>query len=521
MEEQYNPMYQLLLGEVIARNARKFPEKRALIWAEGERTYGEMNARINALAHSLTRMGVGKGDKVAILLPNVPETIEACYAAFKIGAVAVPLNFRLSGNELEYIINNADARILILGHEFSETIGQIRPMLSLIREFIVVGTSSKRDMKPYEDLIGKGMDEEPHCRLFDDDDALILYTSGTTGRPKGAVMSHKAFMLNAFSWAMAYHAEFDDILVCIPPLFHVASLGYTLTQFYVGASVYIEHSFDPKRTWEIVHREKITTLFLVPAMWIALLQVEGIQSYDRSSLRILNTGAAIMPIEVKRKILETFPNAGIFDCFGQTEMAGGVTILDARDALRKPGSVGKAVPFLEIRLVDDEEREVMRGEVGEAVYRGPTVTKGYYKNPEATREAMKGGWFHSGDLLRQDEEGYYFIVDRKKDMIISGGENIYPAEIEQVLYEHPAVLEAAVIGIPDPKWGESVKAVVALKQGKQLSEEEVIAFCKTRLASYKKPKSVEFVDALPRSAAGKILKTIMRERYWKGQESKV
>jgi fatty-acyl-CoA synthase len=521
MEGHGDRMYQLLLGEIVARNARKFPGKCALKWAGGERSYGEMNSRINALAHVFMGMGVGKGDKVGVLLANGPEIIECCYAAFKIGAVAVPLNFRLSGTELEYIIHNAESRVLVLGKEFTETVRDIRANLPLVGNLVVAGAPGSGDMHELESLIGRHPRQEPQIEIEDDDDALILYTSGTTGRPKGAVMSHKAFLLNALTWSMAYHAQFEDKLLCIPPLFHVASLGYTLSQFYVGATVHIESSFDPKRTWEIVDREKITTLFLVPAMWIALLQVEGFHSYDRSSLRILNTGAAIMPVEVKKRVLDTFPNAGIFDCFGQTEMSGGVTILDARDALRKPGSVGKAVPLVEILLVDDQEREVRVGEVGEAVYRGPTVTKGYYRNVEATREAMKGGWFHSGDLLRQDSEGFYYVVDRKKDMIISGGENIYPAEVEEVLYSHPEVLEAAVIGIPDTKWGESVKAVLALKPGKRLSEEEVIEFCKTKLASYKKPKSVEFVDALPKSAAGKILKTVIREKYWADRERKI
>jgi len=437
MGEELNPMYQLLLGDVIARNARKFPDKTALIWEKGSMSYGEFNERINAFSHSLKQMGVGKGDKVAFLLPNGREILEACYSVFKIGAIAVPINFRLAANEIEYILKNSDAQILVLGCEFIESVKEIRGNVSLVREFILVGDEFEKDMKQYEELIKGEQNQEPRIVLSDDDDALILYTSGTTGLPKGAVISHKSFFNNAISWAMAYHTEFNDILLCIPPLFHVASLGYTLTQFYVGAAVYVDNAFEPAKTWEIITREKITTLFLVPAMWIQLLQVDNIGSYDCSSLRILNTGASIMPVEVKKLILETFPNAGIFDCFGQTEMNGGVTILDARDALRKPGSIGKAVPLVEIRLIDDEGQEVSVGEVGEAIYRGATVTKGYYKNPEATIEAMKGGWFHSGDLLRKDDEGFYYVVDPKKDMIISGGENIYPAEIEAVLYSHP------------------------------------------------------------------------------------
>ena len=521
MEGDRSPMYQLLLGEVMGRNARKFHQKRALIWNGGYLDYGSLNARVNRLANSLTEMDVGRGDKVAMLLTNRPEIIETCYATFKIGAIAVPLNFRLAGAEVEYILNNSESKVLVVEADFVDMIKEILANVQNIGEIIVVGGNDPRKMKRYEELVEKGSSEEPRLLLSDNDDALILYTSGTTGRPKGAVISHKGFMLNAISWAMAYHTQSEDTLLCIPPLFHVASLGYTLTQFYLGAAVYIENTFDPERALRIIEREKITTLFLVPTMWIALLQVEDIESYDRSSLRILNTGAAIMPVEVKKKILKTFPNSGIFDCFGQTEMSGGVTILDARDALRKPGSVGKPVPFVEIRIVDGNGQELPIEEVGEAVYRGPTVMKKYYRNPLETDKAFRDGWFHSGDLLRQDGEGYYYVVDRKKDMIISGGENIYPAEVEEVLYLHPDVLEAAVIGVPDPDWGESVKAYVVPKSGASLTEKEVIEFCKTKLASYKKPKSVEFLKSLPKSASGKILKAIIRETFYGGLDKEI
>ncbi len=513
MDKNDMSIHQLLLGDVVARNARKFPGKTALRWDGGRLTYKAFNSRINSVANAFMAMGVNRGNKVGLLLANGPEILELCFALFKIGAVAVPLNFRLAAKEIEYILNNSDAEILVFGQEFTSAVQSIRPDLPNIHDFIAVGGPASGDMKAYRSLILFSNDAEPKNHIDDDDDALMLYTSGTTGRPKGAVMTHKGFLMNAINWVVAYRTEHDDILLCIPPLFHVAALGYVLTQFYMGASVYIEKMFDPRRTWEVIQRERITTLFLVPAMWIALLQVENTDRYDASSMKILNTGAAIMPIEIKNRILKTFPNAGIFDCFGQTEMNGGVTILDARDALKKPGSVGLAVPNLEIRIVDNDGQDVLPGGIGEGIYRGPTVMKSYYKNPAATAEAMKGGWFHSGDLLRQDEDGYYYVVDRKKDMLISGGENIYPAEIEEILYKNPDILEAAVIGVPDQKWGESVKAIVVIKAGKTLTEKQVIEHCKEHLAGYKKPKSVIFVDKLPRSVAGKVLKMVLRDEY--------
>jgi acyl-CoA synthetase (AMP-forming)/AMP-acid ligase II len=246
-----------------------------------------------------------------------------------------------------------------------------------------------------------------------------------------------------------------------------------------------------------------------------LLQLPDLDKYDTSSLEVWASGAAILPTETRRQIIKTFPNVKIFDLFGQTEMSPLVAGLSHSESEGREGSVGRAIPFIEIRVVDDNDNDVPVGEVGEAIYRGPTVMKEYYKNPEATAAAMKGGWFHSGDLVRRDAEGYIYVVDRKKDMIISGAENIYPAEIEEVLYRHPKVLECAVIGAYDEEWGESVKALIALKQGEQLTEEEVVDFCKQHLASYKKPKSVEFVDALPRNPAGKVLKTVLREKYGK------
>ncbi len=514
-------MRQLLLGEILARNSRKFPRKTALVWPGGSVSYGKMNERVNALSQGLMRLGVKKGDKVALLLTNSPEILEGCFAAFKIGTLAVPLNFRLAGKEIEYILIQSEASVLILDGEFAETIQALRSNVPGIRGYIVVGPSSFSGMKNYEGVIRENRPDEPVVDLSDDDDALILYTAGTTGRPKGAVLTHKNFMINALNWVMEYHTKFEDKWLCVPPLYHSAALGYSITHFYVGATIYLAKVFDPGGILKTIQQEKITTLFLVPAMWIRLLQEKNLEACDRSSLRVLNTGAAITPIEVKSQLLQAFPNAGIYDCFGQTEMSPAVTLLRAEDALRKQGSVGQALACVEIRVVNDEDQDVPIGEVGEAIYRGPNVMKGYYKNPEATEEAMRGGWFHSGDLVRQDEEGYFYVVDRKKDMIISGGENIYPAEVEEVLYRHPDILEAAVFGIPDEQWGESVKATVVLKSGKKLTAEEVIDHCKQYLASYKKPKSVDFLDALPRNPAGKVLKTVLREKYWAKRDRKI
>jgi len=301
-----------------------------------------------------------------------------------------------------------------------------------------------------------------------------------------------------------------------PPVFHLAAFGYCQFMFFIGATVVLPlEVFNPVYIMETIEKEKINTILLVPAMAFFVLNVPDIDKYDTGSLRIWASGAAILPTETRRQIHKHFPNVGIFDLFGQTEMSPLVCALAPSESEGRETSVGRALPFIEVRLVDDNDNDVPVGQIGEAIYRGPTVMKEYYKNPKATKEAMKNGWFHSGDLMRQDEEGYFYVVDRKKDMIISGGENIYPAEIEEVLYQHPKILECAVIGAFDEEWGESVKAIIVCKQGEEMTEEEVVEHCKQHLASYKKPKSVDFMDTLPRNPAGKVLKTMLREKYGK------
>ncbi len=292
--------------------------------------------------------------------------------------------------------------------------------------------------------------------------------------------------------------------------------GIQMSHLLIGATVVLPtQMFNPQEVLQHIQQEKLDSILLIPAMANFLLAMPDIDQYDTSSLKVWVSGASVLPTETRSRFQERFPQVNIFDCFGQTESCGIVSILRPSDAERKQASVGKALPYVEIRVVDDEDRDVPVGEPGEAIYRGPNMTKGYYKNPEANAKALRGGWFHSGDLVRQDEEGFLYIVDRKTDMIVSGGENIYPAEIEEVLYKHPKILEAAVIGVHDEQWGESVKAIVVPQRGETLTEEEVIEFCKDNLASYKKPKSVDFVDALPRNPAMKVLKTTLREKYGK------
>ena len=512
----------LLLGEMMARNSRKFPDKEALIYGDTRLTYKQFNARINRLAHALLDIGIGKGAKVAILAFNCNQFMETYFALAKIGGVAVPLNFRLHPEELKYIMENSDAEALIVGEAFIETAKGIRNGLSQVRNYISITDKPVEGMLHFETWVAKYPEDEPLILVDEDDPAFIMYTAGTTGRPKGAVITNKNEMVLWMLGAAFVFSEpgLSDLwnfrALGAPPIFHLASFGFCQFMFFLGATVVLPvEVFNPEYIMKTIEKERINAIVLVPAMTNFLLLLPDLDKYDTSSLQVWGSSGAILPTETRRQMKENFPNVKIFDLFGMTEMSALVSGLLPSESEGRETSVGKALPFIEIRVVDDDDNDVPAGVVGEAVYRGPTVLKEYYKNPEATAEAMRGGWFHSGDLVRRDEEGFLYIVDRKKDMINSGGENIYPAEIEEVLCRHPKIQEAAVIGVHDEEWGEAVKAIVVAKPGETVTEEEVVAFCKSNLASFKKPKSVDFIDVLPRNAMGKVLKTALREQYGK------
>jgi acyl-CoA synthetase (AMP-forming)/AMP-acid ligase II len=515
----------LLLGESLARNARKFPDKEALIYGDTRLTYKQFNARVNQLAHAFLALGLKKGSKAAILSFNCNQFMETYFALGKIGAVAAPLNFRLHPDELTWITNHSDAEAFIIGEPFVETVRGIQKNLPQVKHYISITDKPVEGMLHFDSWMSKYPDEEPLILIDEDDPLFIMYTAGTTGRPKGAVITHKneivMWMLGtAFTLSEPGLTDANDyVLFGAPPIFHLASFGICQFMFYLGATVVLPTEvFNPAYIMETIEKEQINVILMVPAMSIFLLMLPDLDKYDTSSLKIWVSGAAILPTEVRKNIKQVFPNVRIFDLFGQTEMSPLVSGLRPSESEGRETSVGKPIPFIEVRIVDDNDNDVPVGEVGEAIYRGPTVMPEYYKNPEATAEAMRNGWFHGGDLVRQDEEGYIYIVDRKKDMIISGGENIYPAEIEEVLYQNPKVLECAVIGVSDEEWGEAIKAVVVCKEGQEMTGEEVIEYCKQHLASYKKPKSVDFIDALPRNPAGKVLKTVLREQHGKSMK---
>ena len=470
-----------------------------------------MNERVNQLAHAFVSLGVRKGDRVDALLLNTNEALESMFACAKIGAIFVPINFRLSVDEVLYIVNDSGANHFVYDERLRPVVDELRQKESKLIDYIHVGSHPHEEDYEYEQLIEGSSTEEPGYDISLDDIHLMMYTSGTTGRPKGAMLSHGNTQWNAINGINFMPFHNTDITLTVAPLFHIGGMSAITTPLlYKGGTIILDDNFDPKNVMQKIQEEKITGIFFVPAMWQALTTVENFDDYDISSLKFCVSGGSPCPIT----IIEYFQARGIpfYEGFGLTETAPFVSLLDAKNSIRKNGSVGKAPVHTDVRIVDPNDRDVPPGEVGELIVRGPNVMVGYWNKPEATKEAIKDGWFYTGDLAKFDDEGFIYIVDRKKDMIITGGENVYPIEVEQVLYRHPNIREAAIIGYPDEKWGESIKAVISLKDASSpFTIEDIQQFLDGKIARYKMPKKIEVVDALPRNATGKILKTVLRK----------
>jgi fatty-acyl-CoA synthase len=500
----------------IKRHAARTPDKLALVDAHSGRqfTYAQFNARANRFAAFLRdKLGVRQGDRVAILAQNSSDYYEALFACSKIGAILNTLNWRLAVPELAYILNDCTPRVLIYEPDFAASVAELRPQTGC-EAFVLIGDDAPEGEWTYEAALAAGVpDDFPGPRLHYTDTWAILYTSGTTGRPKGAQVTYGNFFYNAVGTGQAIDLHSADVNLNVLPTFHAGGLGlYAGPIFHAGGTLVVMRAFDPGKMLQLIAQWRVTKLLLVPAIYLALLSYPDFDQVDLSSVIHWGSGGSSLPTALVKEYAEK--GIIIQQGFGMTETGPTVFLIDKENAIRKAGSVGKPVLHTDVRIVDGAGNVLGPNEVGELCIRGGNVTSGYWNRPDATAEAIKAGWLHSGDAAIMDEEGFYTIVDRWKDMYISGGENVYPAEVEDVIFQHPAVAETAVIGVPHPKWQETGRALVVLKPEQSASEEEIIAFCQGKLARYKIPKSVYFLDQpLPRTAAGKVLKRELRKQY--------
>lgn len=517
----------LNLGEILQVNAAKYPDKLALKDANRSLTFKEYNERTNKLANGLLQKGLQKGDKIAVLSNNSVEFMELYGAAAKAGVILVPLNFRLHPEDLWFILQNSEAKMTFVQSRFYEDIINSWHMTEKYGisnlEQVLIGDNPVEGWGYYEDIVNAGENKYPSIEVDSEDIWILLYTSGTTGRPKGVLRSHRSYI----SFFLINAAEFSftpqDYGLILMPLAHVNSTFYGFVFTYIGAPLYIhrEYNFDPEEVLQIFDREKITFTSLIPTHYNLILSLpeETKQKYDLSSIRALLTSSAPAITEMKYAIIDLFKGVQLFEAYGSTE-AGLVTLSRPEDQFRKVGSIGQeCIGTDQIRLLDPETREpVPLGEVGELFSRGPMQFTEYFKLPEKTAESMENGFFSAGDMAKKDEDGFYYLVDRKSNMIISGGEHIFPSEVEKVITSHSSVLECAVVGLQDYKWGEAVTCICALKPDASPSDSlanEIREFCQGKLARFKVPKKVLFIDydEMPRTGSGKIIHRKLRERF--------
>ncbi|HET8565342.1 MAG TPA: long-chain fatty acid--CoA ligase [Solirubrobacterales bacterium] len=488
----------LNLASIITDTAAETPEAVAVRLGPLELTYGELDDRSARLATLLREHGLAQGDRVGVMLPNVLEFPVSYYGVLRAGGVVVPMNVLLKRREIAFYLEDSGAELLLAWHGFAAE----------ARDGAADAGAELIEVEPeaFAELLG---DRAPDADLADtgeEDTAVILYTSGTTGKPKGAELTHFNLSRNSdISARTTSNVEAGDVVLGALPLFH--SFGQTVSMnasLRVGATLTLLPKFDPGEALEIMQRDRVTHFYGVPTMYGALLHHPERERYDTSALRICITGGASMPVEVLRGFEQAF-GCEVLEGYGLSETSP-VACTNHPGRPRKAGSIGTPLEEVEMKVVDEDDAEVAQGEVGEIVIRGHNVMKGYWQRPEATEEAMRGGWFHSGDMARVDEDGYFFIVDRKKDLIIRGGYNVYPREVEEVLYEHPKIREAAVVGVPHDDWGEEIGAAVVLHEGEELAPQEVSEYVKERIAAYKYPRIVWFLEELPKGPTGKILK---------------
>ncbi len=497
---------------VLVHHASLTPDKPMIVFGNQVVTYAQMAAQARALAAGMHDRGVGAGDVVALLSYNSPEFLETIFAANYLGAIAMPINWRLAAPEVRYVLEHSEARAFVCD-------GSLVPLgdaaTAGIEDRLLRVSPAAPAPSGWVELaeLRVAANVPPAARVGGDDIHRLMYTSGTTGRPKGVMITHANLAWKNLAHIVQFGFTSEDLGLACGPLYHVGALDLTTTSLLAaGATVIVQRAFEAADVVDVIEGSNVTTLWLAPAMVNAIMALPDIERRDLSSVRVIINGGEKMPIPLIERIQRTFPSAWFADAYGLTETVSGDTFLDRDSIVRKLGSVGRPCLYVELDIWDDEGKSLPAGERGEVVLRGPKVFKGYWRDPESTEAAFAGGWFHTGDIGVLDDDGYLFIVDRLKDMIVSGGENVAGSEVERVLYEHQAVLEVAVVGRPDDRWGEVPVAFVALRPGTSATPEELMEHCRGQLARFKVPKDVLFVGALPRNPSGKVLKRELRDR---------
>src|SRR5699024_5841746 len=511
----YN-VQQMIFSDPVKLNATRYSEKKAVTFKGKSFTYREFNKRINQLGHALQDLGIKKGDKVAFMLFNCNQLMEAIFACSKIGAVFVPINSRFIEREIKHVLDDSNAIAFIFDVRFASEVAKVKTTMHTTKHLISLGEAKELTPIEYENWIKTNPIAEPfpNEHLNEHDTICFLYTGGTTGLPKGAVRSHRSLYLVALLFSIEFNINRQGKGLVAGPLYGAAALSISLPNFFVGNTVHILEKFHPLEVLKAIEEEKTTTAFLAPPMFEAIfaLPKDMQNQYDVSSMKTLVSVGAPLQKSTKEKILTYFKDADLNEFYGASEHRGSTNLFPEyqRD---KTSSVGLPMLGMEVKLLNDLGEEIIPGEVGEFFVKGLTLCDEYYRNPKATAHAFKGEWLGLGDMGKRDEEGFYYIVDRKQDMILSGAINVYPAEIESVLFEHPKVAEVAVIGIPHEKWGETQVALVVLRDGETANEKDILDFCQGKLDKYKIPHAVDFVTELPRSLQGKVLKYQLREKY--------
>lgn len=496
---------------ILDHHAAVRPDQLALASSGGECTYAQLLERVNALAATLADRGVREGDHVALLMQNTPEFIETIYAVNRLGAAFLPVNFRLAPAEWRYILEHGRAVAVVTEALFEADLAAAVAGLGLVAR-LTVDEPVTEAFERYQDAVvaHRSTFVEP-VNVSPDALQRLMYTSGTTAHPKGVCITHSNFAWKTLGLLVQFGWNHTDVTAVGGPLYHVGALDMGgITTIHAGGTLVLQKKFDAEDLLALIDRYRATNCWLAPAMVNAVLQSPQLGTHDLSSLKAILSGGEKMPETRLRQVLDVLPDVWFADAYGSTETVSSDTFLDRDHMLSKLGSVGLPLPHQDVRIVDDAGAPVPAGTIGEIVVRGPKVFRGYWRNPEATAEAIRDGWFHTGDVGRLDEDGYLYVEDRKKDMLISGGENIASPEVERALYEHPAVLEAAVVGHPDEKWGEVPKAFVVVRNGAEVTAAELIDFCRERLARFKVPRYIEFLGVLPRTPSGKVLKRELR-----------